>query len=117
MKLALLLILTAVTPAPVHLTEPVQDKNFYLLSLIESTPGARQAVAADPVLSSLHPESQFADPQTTAAAHALAALYKNSPAVRARDMRFQFVSRPLRVEPQSACIQRTAVERSSHLNK
>jgi hypothetical protein len=83
MKLALLLILTAATPAPVQLHEPVQDKNFYLLSLIESTPGVKQAVAADPALSSLHPESQFANPQTTSAAHAMAALYKNSAAVRA----------------------------------
>ncbi len=33
--------------SPLVLTKPVQDKNFYALSLLERTPGVREAVAAD----------------------------------------------------------------------
>jgi len=35
---------------PVELRSPVQDKNFYLLSLIERTPVVREAVKKDPTL-------------------------------------------------------------------
>ena len=39
--------------APLHLTRPVQDKNFYLLSLFERTPAAARAIRADAGLSAL----------------------------------------------------------------
>jgi len=35
---------------PMEYKSPVEDKNFYLFSMIERTPGIRQAVIADPVL-------------------------------------------------------------------
>jgi len=38
---------------PVALLRPVQDKNFYFLSMIERTPGARRAVEAAPALRKL----------------------------------------------------------------
>jgi len=36
--------------APVKLQSPLQDKNFYLLSMIERSPAVRAAVNADPAL-------------------------------------------------------------------
>ena len=38
---------------PLDLRAPLQDKNFYLLSLLERTPEARQALASDPELEKL----------------------------------------------------------------
>ena len=35
---------------PLELRSPVQDKNFYVLSLIERTPGAAQAVGEEHAL-------------------------------------------------------------------
>jgi hypothetical protein len=40
-------------PAPLHLTAAVQDKNFYLLSLIERDKSARRAIETDPVLAAI----------------------------------------------------------------
>src|SRR6516225_5036735 len=37
--------------APVPLLKPVQDKNFYLLSMIEKTAAVKQAVENEPALS------------------------------------------------------------------
>ena len=90
--------------APVRLQTPVQDKNFYLLSMLERTPDARDAVKAQPALARLAVErlaaldkaaktcdldlncygSAFAwsGEQANEAGHALAALYRTSPAVR-----------------------------------
>jgi hypothetical protein len=42
--------------APVRLEAPVQDKNFYLLSLLERTPDVREAVQAEPVLARIAAE-------------------------------------------------------------
>jgi hypothetical protein len=39
--------------APLSLTHPVQDKNFYLLSLLERLPAVRAAVLRDPALSAI----------------------------------------------------------------
>src|SRR5437870_2839897 len=38
---------------PLDLLAPLEDKNFYLLSLIERTPEARRALASDPELKKL----------------------------------------------------------------
>lgn len=38
---------------PLEIRSPVQDKNFYVLSLIERAPGAAKAVGADPSLASI----------------------------------------------------------------
>jgi hypothetical protein len=83
MNFALLLLLSAAAPAPVALQNSVQDKNFYLLSLIESTPSVKKAVAEDPVLSHLRPGYQITSAESAEAARALSALYQKSPAVRA----------------------------------
>ena len=88
---------------PLELRAPVQDKNFYLLSALEHTTGARDAVRSDPVLARLAAARLAAmdaancdtDMECTAAAfrwsdrqmeeggHALAALYRASSAIRA----------------------------------
>src|SRR4051812_43493335 len=53
-SLSLLLAVLSLPPStPLPLHHPVQDKNFYLLSLIEQTPAARRAVKTDPTLSRL----------------------------------------------------------------
>jgi hypothetical protein len=52
--LALPVFFAAQVPhAPVVLQSPVQDKNFYVLSLIERTPAAVEALARDPELTAL----------------------------------------------------------------
>ncbi len=90
--------------APVRLEAPVQDKNFYLLSMLERTPDVRDAVKADPALARIAAERlaaldkaaktcdldldcyaaafQWSDAQSKEAARALAALYRTSPALR-----------------------------------
>jgi hypothetical protein len=90
--------------APVRLETPVQDKNFYLLSLLERTPDVRDAVKAEPALARIAAERlaaldkaaktcnldldcyaaafQWSDAQANDAGHALAALYGTSPALR-----------------------------------
>jgi hypothetical protein len=90
--------------APVRLEAPVQDKNFYLLSLLERTPELRDAVKAEPALSRIAAERlaaldkaaktcnldldcyatafQWSDAQANDAGRALAGLYRTSPAVR-----------------------------------
>ena len=90
--------------APVRLEVPVQDKNFYLLSLLERTPDVRDAVKAEPVLARIAAERraaldkaaktcsldldcyaaafQWNEVQSKEAGRALAALYRTSPAVR-----------------------------------
>lgn len=94
----------APTHRPAALQSPVEDKNFYLLTALERTPGAREAVEADPALARAAAERQSAidravatcgldiecntapfrwsDAQIEAGAHALAALYRTSTAVR-----------------------------------
>jgi hypothetical protein len=91
--------------APVKLQSPLQDKNFYLFSLIERTPEARAAVSADPILARIAKSRvsalddaarscnldidcyasrfEWSEEPATEASHALAALYRASPAVRA----------------------------------
>jgi hypothetical protein len=103
---------TEPTHAPVKFESPVQDKNFYLLSMIERTPAVRDAVKSDPVLSRIaasrltgldtaakscavkldcHTDAfRWSDEQSAEAAHALSGLYRSSPAVRA------FADGPLR---------------------
>ncbi len=51
----LCLCLLAADPAkaPLALRSPVQDKNFYLLSMIERTPAVRAATRSDPALAKL----------------------------------------------------------------
>jgi hypothetical protein len=90
--------------APVRLEAPVQDKNFYLLSMLERTPDVRDAVKAEPVLARIAAERlaalekaaktcnldldcyaaafQWSDSLANDAGHALAGLYRTSPAVR-----------------------------------
>ncbi len=90
--------------APVRLESPVQDKNFYLLSMLERTSDTRDAVKADPTLARIAAERLAAldkaaktcnldldcyaaafkwdDAQSSEAGRALAALYRTSPAVR-----------------------------------
>lgn len=89
---------------PVRLEAPVQDKNFYLLSMLERTPEVRDAMKAEPVLARIGAERlvaldkaattcnldldcyaaafQWSDAQSKEAGHALAGLYRTSPAVR-----------------------------------
>jgi len=89
---------------PVALRSAVQDKNFYLLSAIEGTPAARQAAKADQSLARMAAERlaaidravttceadsecntaafRWGDAQIEAAGHALAELYRTSPAIR-----------------------------------
>jgi len=90
--------------APVRLEAPVRDKNFYLLSMLERTPELPDAVKAEPVLARIGAERlaaldkaaktcnldldcyaaafQWSDAQSKEAGHALAGLYRTSPAVR-----------------------------------
>jgi hypothetical protein len=90
--------------APVRLQAPVQDKNFYLLSMLERTPDARDAVKAEPALARIAAERlavldkaaktcnldlncyaaafEWSGEQSNEAGRALAALYRTSPAVR-----------------------------------
>ncbi len=89
---------------PVRLEAPVQDKNFYLLSLLERTPEVRNALKAEPALARIAAERlsaldnaaktcnldldcyaaafEWNSEQASEAGHALAALYRTSPAVR-----------------------------------
>jgi hypothetical protein len=91
-------------PAPVKLTAPVQDKNFWLLSLLERAAAASDAVKNDPALARLAAERaaaldkasktcaldlacyaaafEWSDAQASEAGHALGELYRSSPAVR-----------------------------------
>ncbi|MBZ5677767.1 MAG: YdcF family protein [Acidobacteriia bacterium] len=112
--LLVLCILCAAAPAqtqrtePLHtpplLESPVQDKNFYLLSMLERTPAVKDAVKNDPVLAriastrlaALDGSSQsckldldcysavftWSDSQSREAATALGDLYRSSVAVR-----------------------------------
>lgn len=90
--------------APVRLEAPVQDKNFYLLSMLERTPDVRAAIRAEPVLARIAAERlaeldkaaktcnrdldcyaaafQWSDAQSKDAGHALAGLYRTAPGVR-----------------------------------
>jgi hypothetical protein len=89
---------------PVALPSPVQDKNFYLFSILMRTPGAREAVKSEPALALLtaaHLQAmdrasstcaadldcnagafRWSDAEIEESARALAALYQKSPAVR-----------------------------------
>jgi hypothetical protein len=72
--------------APVRLESPVQDKNFYLLSLLERSPAARNAIGNDPLLGKLRPDAatfQWSEAQIAEASRALAGLYRNSPEIKA----------------------------------
>ncbi len=124
-KLVLLAIaLTCVAPAqtpsvsssiprvPLPLRNPLQDKNFYLLSLMQQTPAVRTALLQSPALAKLttdrfvtqtnlaalldQPPSIYVqyflwtDAQIQGAAEALRALYRSNPDMRA------LVSGPLR---------------------
>jgi uncharacterized SAM-binding protein YcdF (DUF218 family) len=90
--------------APVRLEAPAQDKNFYLLSMFERTPGVRDAVKNDPALARItatrlaaldHAAKScntdvncysaafgWSEEQSAEAGHGLAALYRTSPALR-----------------------------------
>jgi hypothetical protein len=46
--------------APFTLQHPIQDKNFYLLSLIENDARVRAAITADPAISGITAERQSA---------------------------------------------------------
>src|SRR5678815_4225700 len=46
--------------APVRMEAPVQDKNFYLLSMLERTPEVRDAVRAEPALARIAAERMAA---------------------------------------------------------
>jgi len=83
---------------------PVQDKNFYLLSMLERTPDVRDAVKVDPALARIAAERlatldrtaktcdldidcyaaafQWSDSQAQETGHALAGLYRTSAALR-----------------------------------
>ena len=98
--------------APLALASPVQDKNFYLLSAIERTPEAREAVQHAAALSRLAgarvaaldkasrdcaqdvdcyvKSFQWTEEESAEAGRALAGLYNSSPAIRS------FVDGPLR---------------------
>jgi hypothetical protein len=91
--------------SPVTVVSPVQDKNFYLLSMLERTPAARDAVRADAALARIAAARMLAlekaaqscsldldcyaavfewsDAQSQEAAAALTNLYRTSPAIRA----------------------------------
>lgn len=90
--------------APVRMEAPVQDKNFFLLSMLERTPDVRDAVKVEPALARIAAERlaaldkaaktcnldpdcyaaafDWSDAQSRDAGHALAGLYRTSPAVR-----------------------------------
>lgn len=89
---------------PITWIKPVQDKNFYLLSLFERTPNVKSALLADPALASLadtkrralsgsvnscEPKAacyaaalRFTDAEVAKAADTLAALYRTNAALR-----------------------------------
>ena len=89
---------------PLEFRFPVQDKNFYLLSMLERTTLVRDAMRADPIparmtagrLAALDQAAascgtdldcnaaafRWTDAQIAEGSHALAALYRNSPALR-----------------------------------
>ena len=84
-----------VKPAPVKMESPVQDKNFYLLSMIERTPAVRAAVKKDGALARIARSDhgartcnldltcyEWTDSQSQEAAGALGDLYRSSAAVR-----------------------------------
>jgi len=97
---------------PLDLPSPLRDKNFYLLSLLERDAAAHEVVRQDPVLSGIASERLaeldraakncgtdiecnagafiWGDTQIEQGAHALAALYRTSPVIRA------FADGPLR---------------------
>ena len=103
---------SAPATAPVQLISPIQDKNFYLLSLLERTPAARDAIKADPTFARIASQRlslldnaaktcnakiecyaaafSWSDTQSAEAGAALAALYRNSPPVK------QLIDGPLR---------------------
>jgi DUF218 domain len=88
----------------VRLDAPVQDKNFYLLSMLERMPEVRDVVKAEPALARITAERlaaldkaaktcnldldcyaaafQWTDTQANEAGHALVGLYRDSAAVR-----------------------------------
>ena len=90
--------------APVRLEAPVQDKNFYLLSMLERAPDVSGAVKAEPALARIGAERlaaldkaakncnldldcyaaafEWNGEQANEAGQALATLYRTSPAVR-----------------------------------
>jgi len=98
--------------ATVELTSPVQDKNFYLFSMLSRMPALRDAIKADPAMARIASERlsamdtaakscksdsgcytaafQWSEAQSAEAGHALASLYRTSSAVRA------FTDGPLR---------------------
>ena len=73
---------TAPAKAPLPLSKPVQDKNFYLLSLIERTPPVARVMASDGELSKLRNRRRFTDDDIAAGADALKRLYDRSQNVR-----------------------------------
>lgn len=83
------LVLQAAEPrrAPLPLRAPVQDKNFYLLSLIEKTPDVARVIANDPELTAIRRDKaealrtdwqklRFTDAEIATAGAALRRLYK-----------------------------------------
>jgi hypothetical protein len=110
--LMLAALAAAQTPAPVKLVSPVQDKNFYLLSMLDRTPAVREAVKADPALARIAAQRiaaldsavkscnldldcyaaafKFTEAQSGEAADSMAELYRSSSAVR------KFTDGPLR---------------------
>ena len=90
---------------PLELRDPVQDKNFYLLSIVQRNAAAREAVKKDRVLAEFSAERlsaldhavsscdtdiecnaaafHWSDAQIADGARALAALYPATPAIRA----------------------------------
>ena len=91
-------------PAPVKMESPVQDKNFYLLSMLERTPAMRDAAKKDGSLARIAASRlaafdsaaktcnvdlacyaaafEWTDSQSQEAARALGDLYRSSPSVR-----------------------------------
>jgi hypothetical protein len=89
------LVIQAAEPgrAPVPLRAPLQDKNFYLLSLIERTPAVARVIADDPELAAIGREKanalradwqqlRFSEAEITAASTALRRLYEHNEAIR-----------------------------------
>jgi len=89
------LVLQAAEPkrAPLPLRAPIQDKNFYLLSLIERTPAIARALNDDAQLTELHrakadalrtdwEKLRFSDAEISAAGAALRHLYETNDTVR-----------------------------------
>jgi hypothetical protein len=95
---------TSTEPArqPLAMQSPVQDKNFYLLSLLERTAEVRDALENDPVLAGISAERwdriaqtqdckyelpcttekfRWTEDQISRSADAMAKLYENSPAI------------------------------------